>query len=361
MRVAFASGSVRKVGDVPVTSLVWRTPASRTIGELECYVPRDSTLYDAQLLRDEGGWLVDVEHPTLGHWRGITLPPQIADGRAGATVRAQEIAVLTTLRLVARNRTFRALTAGAIAYAAVKGAGGVLTPGTFLEAAPVMASYSFTGQTLASVLGDLMAATGQEWTITPNGVVSWVAGDETPAASLLCQGSALVEVGRDASVSSRATAAVASSPSGRSFTAEAPESAGDLWQLQIPVSVSSENLIALGRAAVSALQAQRSPAVTYRAKLSRAYWSQLREGQRVRLVLPGVAFSGEAPLVRVVERAYQEGNDYVTLTLARVREWSAQLPISYGAETDRSIFVDYQYDANRRLAAIERSLAQQRG
>lgn len=343
-------------------SVAWRCPALRQFGEASLYIPRGSALWDTSVLDDERGILVELQDADLGAWRGFGWPDVTA---AGATVAARELGALMESRVVNRSRTFRNLTAGAIARSAVQDAlaglgAPVLAAGTFVEAAPVIPEFRFNGQTLAEVLGDLMADTGQEWAVD-GARLNWRPASGSLVALALCEDGDVCGVAREVS-DTPVVEVLARGSDGRVVTRAALDaSAGSLWRRQAVVDVQTTSDAALAVAADRELRRLRNPQVQYRVALHRRHWSAVREGDYARLVLPTATLRGDCPLVRVVERAYSSGGAYVDLTCSLVRPFRLTDPASAaGLGVEPAVAVAYRDDAARRLVQLERDAAQQR-
>jgi hypothetical protein len=91
-----------------------------------------------------------------------------------------------------QTQTLGNLPAGVIARKALEAALALanvpIVLGAFVEAAPLVESYQFTGQTLDELFQDLMTITGQEWEITPAGVVNWLPQVGTYYETVLTEG-----------------------------------------------------------------------------------------------------------------------------------------------------------------------------
>lgn len=341
------------------SSVVWRSPSTRQFGEAELYIPRGSTLYAADCLDEDRGTLVELLDASLGRWRGFGFAQITAQG---ATIQARELGALMEQRVVNRNRVFRNCTAGAIAHSAVhdaiEGLGApVLIGGSFVEAAPFVAEYTFNGQTLASVLGDLGADTGQEWEITDAGVINWRPAAGTLYALHLADDGDLCDVTRSGSLSERATEVIARGSDGKTASAVANDTgAGSLWPRQAVIDVATTSYSELALAAARELRRLRQPAITYTGSLHSRHWA-VREGDYLQLVLPATATAGECPLVRVTERRYQSGAAYVELSLALIRPFALTDPSSAGQSVEQPVLVNYQQDATRRLVQLGRDVA----
>lgn len=343
-------------------SVTWRCPALRQFGEASLYIPRGSALYRSAVLDEDAGLLVELQDADLGAWRGFGWPDVTA---AGATIAARELGALMESRVVNRSRTFRNLTAGAIARSAVQDAlaglgAPVLVAGTFVEAAPVVAEFSFDGQTLAEVLGDLMADTGQEWSIEGSRL-SWRPAGGTLVDLALCEDGDVCGVSRE-SQDTPVVEVLARGSDGRVVARRADDAtAGSLWRRQAVVDVRTESDAALAAAADRELRRLRHPAVQYRVALHRRHWSRVREGDYARLVLPTATVRGDCPLVRVVERSVASGAAFADLTCSLIRPFRLSDPVSAaGLGIEPAVAVPYRDDAARRLVQLERDAAQQR-
>lgn len=145
----------------------WEASGGQAIGSARIRIPRDSAAWDADVISETGGFLVDIESPA-GLWRGIADSPTFSP--EGMELRAQHIMAWAKTRHVSTFRRLHGLTPGAIAKRAVEdalvGLGSVpVTIGPIVEAPPVLSVFEFKGQSLLAVLTELQNESGQAWVI----------------------------------------------------------------------------------------------------------------------------------------------------------------------------------------------------
>jgi hypothetical protein len=343
--------------------VTWAVPASRSLGSADVTIRRASPLWTVAGSRPHGGFLVEIADASLGVWRGVADAPRFEAGHG--SIHAVELMAALGTRVVARSRTVRALTAGAIARLAfVDAIGGLgslpLTIGTFAEVAPVVEEYSFSGQTLMQVLGDLADTTTgqQEWEIAEPGIVNWRPLRGTWSGVTLCADGDLVNVQRQDDQAEPAVEVIAVGSDDTSYTARAQDGNVDwLWPRQVVTSVQTTSMVRLAREAEAQLAVLRTPAVSYTAGLREGRWASVREGDYVRLVLPYSTATGETVIARVMSREYQSGSATVTLSLALVAPFTAQTPLRIGAgAAGGTVNVGKTGDPLRRLVALEAAL-----
>lgn len=162
--------------------VTFRHPSAGELGDATVTIPRPH----AALAVDDrgrplyidmnGGFMVTLAHETIGRFVGIAdVPTTSLDA---VTLAIMDIAIITTIRRVGNSTTFAAVPAGLIVAAAWREAfGGVglaaIGLGAVTLSGPLIQSYEFSGQTLADVLGDMGAASGQEWRISDAGLLEW--------------------------------------------------------------------------------------------------------------------------------------------------------------------------------------------
>ena len=181
----------------------WTSTFAREFPTASITVPRTSPAFSPSYIDENGGFLVKIEHNKLGSWIGIANVPTI--NAEGAEITATHISSLISIRTVGVNRTFTGLTAGAIAKAAVQDAtAGVshafLKLGTFLESTPHIPQYHFTGQYLSEVFANLMDLTGQEWNLSEDGTINWIAPASNMYSYHLCDDGDIVDSQREGSL-----------------------------------------------------------------------------------------------------------------------------------------------------------------
>lgn len=160
--------------DLPA-EVTWASAQGQSFGSASIRILRDSIAWDAEIISEHGGVLVEII-TAVGTWRGIgDTPVYRTDGMA---IQALHLNSWTRIRHVASHRLFCGVSAGVIVKRAVQdalvGLGSVpVTIGPILHAPPVIADYTFKGQTFLSVLTDMQNKTGQVWTITDALEFTW--------------------------------------------------------------------------------------------------------------------------------------------------------------------------------------------
>lgn len=346
--------TARATADVDA-SVRWQSSASRQTGEAEIVLPRSSPLWDPAYVDEEGGFLVEIVDDQLGSWRGVALTPDFTD--TGLRCKALELGALCGHRVVGMNRVFEYCTAGQIARRGFKDALGGLgvlgfAEGTFAEAAPVIPRYEFRGQTFFQVLKELSERTGQEWELSASGVFSWLPATGSLYGLSLADGSGVVEVSREASVSETATEVIARGSTGQSYTARNTGRDTGYWRRQVPVQVDAASMVRVGVEAEQRLDDLRLPRTTYKGRLHRDHWA-IREGDYARLVLPRSGVQGETVTVRFTSRSYRDGDNWVTWEASPARDFVAADAISFGAaRAEYGVIVPYREDIARLIAKV---------
>lgn len=257
--------------DADTARCTWRLPASRQWGDAEVFVARGAAAWDANILRPGGGFLVRLYDPSGGPWTGIAVETQF--DRRGCTVKALELAALTSTVLVERSVTLDNLTGGTLARRACTNAlggavRGLIRPGTFAEAAPFLPEYQFSTQPLSDVLGDLCERTGQEWRVNADGTLDWLPAFGRTIDTHVCEGVSIVDVSCETPLDGAAVELVARGSDGHEYLAATNEDAG-LWRRQVAESVDTRSPVALGMLARDRLTTQRVVPITYRFKLAK--------------------------------------------------------------------------------------------
>lgn len=150
------------------TQVTWASKADRAMGSAAFFVPRSSPLWGNDVIPKEGGAVVKFSDGA-SEFTGITDPPEW--GADGAQVPVLEIAQWVGFRVPRRRRTFRAMTAGAIAGIVVRDAFEAVAAlpvwvGACVECPPLIPKFELNGrQTVQQVLASLQDETGQEWSI----------------------------------------------------------------------------------------------------------------------------------------------------------------------------------------------------
>lgn len=301
----------------------WAGAAARSFGTAEVTIPRNSPAFAAAYVDRDGGSLIEIKDANLGTWRGIIQKPRIS--RNGVQLSANHQAKLVDIRLVSRNRSLRNMTAGAIVKAAVNDAvvglgPAVLRAGTFVEAAPIIDNYEFRGQKLSQVLADMMEQSGQEWSLSDDGALSWVAPQGTLYSVVLCDDGDVTDGEREADVNDRTAEVYAVDGQGREIVVRNGDAdPTGRWPRQEKVDAGGANAAIAGRQAAALAAARRTSTVTYALRLrGSTHQAGIREGDFLQTVLPYADFGGVAPLVRVLERSFVDGRTDETLVVQDV-------------------------------------------
>lgn len=155
--------------------VTWEASAGQSLGSARVRIPRDSPAWDADIISESGGFLVDIT-TGAGRWRGIADAPVWSP--EGMEIRCQHIMSWARIRHVGTTRRLHGLTPGGIVRRAVTDAliglgSAPVTVGAIVEAPPVIASYEFKGQSLLTVLADMQQQSGQAWLITNDLQFEW--------------------------------------------------------------------------------------------------------------------------------------------------------------------------------------------
>jgi hypothetical protein len=179
-------------GTVAISDYTRLAPAARGYGQARIHIPRDHDLITGTDITGLRGMLVTIDQALLGNASYIQIgKPAKTD--AGWDLTCFEISyLLKLLRVPVQTQTLGNLPAGVIARKALETALALanvpMVLGSFVEAAPLVERYQFTGQTLDEIFQDLMMITGQEWEITPAGVVNWLPQVGTYDETVLTEG-----------------------------------------------------------------------------------------------------------------------------------------------------------------------------
>lgn len=295
--------------DLPVESVFWGHAASKRTGTADVRLPRESSGFDPAYVRSKGGSFLSTHHPTLGRWSGVIK------GRSwtpdGWVLKASDLSEYLMVRTVGVRR-FESVTAGAIIRSAFIDAIGGLSLGGFslgavVESAPVIPEYEFKQQSFGSVIQDLMGLTNQEWTLSPEGVFSWLpfAGDYYP--TVLLEGRDLINSSGEVSISEQAVEISSAMSDGGIFRQFAPEVASEFsWPAVKILSGGNADPTVNARDALMVLERSRYPREAISVQLTEEHWAGLREGDLATVVLPSADFYGATYYVRVLSRTYRE-------------------------------------------------------
>jgi hypothetical protein len=306
-------GIVLRVGNVVGNvqgSITWRHPVAGQYGDLDVFIPRGSALFGQ--VDPVGNQVVEVYGDLLGAWVGVTDIPSYERRSNGVHLTAMHQAGYASMRTVGTSRTFRNLTAGVIARLAFLSAasgGSFWTEGTFVDAAPAIPEYRFTGQSFSAVLDDLMQRTSQEWSVSPDGVFSWLPPGGAVWDDHFPDGAQIQELDHIGGVSDRVDDVTMRAADGRTGRAVLPNVGA--WRRQLSLTTGDVADVQLDLEATAEVQRRRTQAVRYTGRLRPTAWV-LREGDYLQLVAPWAGFEGECPAVRLLERSYRTSDDYVS-------------------------------------------------
>lgn len=308
--------------DLPAT-VRWTNASAREFGSAQVTIPRRTTADSASYFDQDGGSLIDLRDPNLGNWRGVVTSPEIDDEHI--TLTAIHVAKWLDIRPVSRQRVLVGMTAGAIVRAALNdgliGLGRtVIRAGTFVEAAPHIDSYSFTGQSVYQVITDMMEATGQEWSLSDDGALSWVPRTGTLYAKVLCQDGDLKDVKRRADVDQRLMEVIGVDANKREYVNRAGELAAAGFWPRAAVLTGRTPIEAARLSAITVAQ-RRTSDITYTMQLLKTaanHWASIRPGDFIQTMLPRAGTSAASPLFRVLAMGYADGDAGVELALQYV-------------------------------------------
>lgn len=216
-----------------MADVTWQPSGGQGIGSATVRLNRDSAAWHEDVISEFGGMLVRISTPA-GDWMGIADSPVFSP--AGAELRCQHIHAWMKTQHVSTVRRLHGLTAGAIARRALQdamiGLGSVpVTPGSFVEAPPVLAAVDFRGQSLLSVLTDLQNQTGQVWVLDNRLRFHWrQQGGQYREHTLIDDGQYLSTLQRTP-LADQYAQDIEVERSGRTFTARNPD-APALWPAQ---------------------------------------------------------------------------------------------------------------------------------
>lgn len=150
----------------------WRHCTAREWGSAEVRLNRTSAAWQRRYVDDEQPFWLEVATP-FGRWLGVAQPLSDASP-SGATIHADHLASLVKGQAGSLGGTLDG-PAGFIVRqfaASALGAASLPRPGTFAEGAPHL-TYALSGQTLETVLGDMMDQSGGEWDVDNHGALNW--------------------------------------------------------------------------------------------------------------------------------------------------------------------------------------------
>lgn len=343
-------------GELEVAAVEWATPAARRLGQARLRIPRSSPAFNPTYISEMGGSFVAIDHGLLGSWRGIVQ--SVTVDAWGADVTAMHISALMAMRCVDTATTFTECSAGVIVKTAVGQA--LLASGrmgysfgTFTEGGGSIPGYAFTGQTLAQVVADMQAATGQEIRFNDNGSVDWIPSAGQMYGAWLVDDGDVSEGTVSTTADGRVTEVIARGNNNLIVSRTAGETIdAGLWAKQVNLTVSTSNIIELAAAAEQYLAVNRQPARTYRAKLRNVsgHWAGIREGDYVRLCLPTAGIGGATPLCRVLSRAASDADSTVGLTLQSIPTYDSSTLILAATRAASPLPLDTANDISRQIS-----------
>lgn len=295
--------------DLDVRRITWATLAGRRFGEALVHVPRGHAAFSSAYIAERGGSRIVIEDKTLGVWEGIAQEPAYTE--TGIAVRCDHLAKVMSIRPAPLEGTYQCLTAGALvqiaAMHAVAGLGGsVLRIGSITESAPVIESYSFSGQPLSDVIGDLQERTGQEARVA-DGVLSWGAPAGARYSAWLVTGGNLRGATWTPKGESRIAEVIAvgtgTSP-GRYRTRDGAAAASAWPRVSVLRGAGSPAVIA--QRAEALLSSYRRTPEEVRGWLAEANWT-IREGDVVTVLDASAGFGGRVGIGRVMSRTWEPG------------------------------------------------------
>jgi hypothetical protein len=279
-------------GTVAISDYTRLAPAARAYGRARVRIPRDHPLITDTAITGLRGVLVTIDQALLGGASYLQIgKPSKQDW--GWDLDCFEISyLLKLLRVPVQTRGYGNLPAGVIARMALDAALGLaavpIVAGSFVEAAPLVESYSFTGQTIDDVFQDLMTATGQEWEITPTGVVNWVSRVGTYRETVLTEGYDFCLLDFDEAEDAPVGAVVVTDQNGNtSDTWKAREHARDLTARTIALRADTTSATATNLLAESLLNEGRIVRTVARIGL-------YPQGGSMSVTIPGPGDAGDA-------------------------------------------------------------------
>lgn len=157
------------------TEVTWAATIDGSYGRATVHVPRDSVVWDADIIDENGGFYIQIVNQ-FGVFHGIADRPRWMP--SGMQIDVHHVAEWVELRRVSPFRKFAGATAGQIVRRAVKdalvGLGSVpVTVGPILQAPPLIPLYEFGRQTVSDVLTEMHERTGHTWWFDSNLTFHW--------------------------------------------------------------------------------------------------------------------------------------------------------------------------------------------
>jgi hypothetical protein len=313
---------------IEVPELRYTHCSTQETGGATIAVPVRSAAYTSAHIREDQPFLVRIGG-RLGEWTGIALG---LDKRAGVyTIRARELSILLGIKPVSRSRSFAGRTAqvtdlgaayspGYIVREALREAFGgeslaAIAPGTIFEGGPFFRTYEFAGQPVAQVIRDCQQRGNQEWRLRGL-LLDWLPQVATAYAPLLCEGDALVEIGRTVDFFDQVWQLVTHSPDAVEVIVRSIHTGG-LWGPVRVQNVGSDTFPVRFLEAASELNRVLMPLIQPSFGLLDVgtHWDSVREGMAIRALAPSVGFTRQQFTARVLGRTYREGSRVLGLDL----------------------------------------------
>lgn len=333
----------KAVGEANILSFNRAVPGTGKFSSATIFIPRDNPLFSSQYIDEKGGSLVRIDHTELGEINGfIDGPKSIKINSSGATLQIQDIANLANT-VVLTEQTFTGLSSGALAREMFTQAfagplGRALTVGSFLETPPLVPYFVFTNGTLTDNLNKLSTyVTGQGWYITSGPFTSkfnWGVVNSRLYPIPLIAGLDIFNDELEVDTSGLTRAVTAVSEDYKTYTAEAAENAlrfGSVHEIIRAVGVGEEAARVAAEARLNVGRWERS---IIRASLAQKregalpsdaygttgnHWRDIREGDRVSILVQNAGFERTWTICRVLSRSWQSGTQLMPVELQVLR------------------------------------------
>lgn len=300
--------------ELEIQSITWASPVARQVGTATVFVDRDSDAFDPQYISEDGESYIILTDPELGIWRGTVKPDDLDFSSDGVKLIAQHEIGLTQKRLIGRGR-IESATPGQIAEQMARDAlppdlG--ITPGTFTVSGPLISGFEMNRETLRDGLVKLQDDSNQEWEIDHEGRLNWKPEVGQSHGFVLVEGSDLVDVHWISANEEPVKEIIVTGSDGseRSFLATEVRT-----HRQTVLSMGGDSVTEAIVAGVNLLDQRRRPHAVVTAKLARRRWRDIREGDRVRMILTSASFHGRSPLVRVLTRTFSANAEYLDISV----------------------------------------------
>ncbi len=315
------------VGVALPASREWILPSDVEPGEATIFVPYGSPAAAEAYIDDEAASRVKIlDVAGSGEWNGyVTNLTFEADG---VTVTAVESWGIVNRRHVALNQTLRNVTAGEIFSEAIS-----YTPlkiGTVVAAPPALETYVFHGETVGSVIADLVARTGMDFYINADDCASF-----GPAGSaydtILMAGGNLQEWSYSANSSPQASSVTYLSDMVEETASAALSSSP--WLDRVVVKAESGTAAELAAAAAAEMEVRKYPEIALAGSVPSSLFD-LQIGDTVSAWTPQGGWGGGIRRFRVVSRIIDEASErmYVEFVIVRsvapAATGSAAIPVT---------------------------------